>query len=112
MLPKPTVPLDPVTVKDTAVVLAWFVAIVASDICELVMFPLSEKSTVAPLLVVAVTVVTDEVGVGDGVEVGVVLGSSVGVDVDVGVAVWATKAEFTVIETAIEVTTAEAASFT
>ena len=41
MLLKPTVPLGPVTVKDSAVVAAdWFAAIVTLDICELVMFPL------------------------------------------------------------------------
>ena len=94
MLPKPTVPLGPDITKDTvAVVSAWFVVIVAFDICELVMFPLSARSTVAPLLVVAVTVVTEGVGVGDGVVAGVVVGLGVvagvvvglGVEVDVGV---------------------------
>jgi hypothetical protein len=35
-LPKPVVPLSPVTVKDTVVDVAdWFVAIVTLDICEL-----------------------------------------------------------------------------
>ena len=60
MLLKPAVPLSPVTVKDTVVVLAdWFVAIVTLDIWELVMFPLNVRSTVAPLSVVAGTVVAD-----------------------------------------------------
>ena len=67
MLLKPVVPLSPVTVKDTVVDVAdWFVAIVTLDICELVMFPLIVRSTVAPLAVVAGTVVTDGVGEGDG----------------------------------------------
>ena len=44
----------------------WFVAIVTLDICELVMFPLIARSTVAPLSVVAGTVVADGVGEGDG----------------------------------------------
>ena len=72
MLPTPVVPLSPVTVKDTVVVEAdWFVAIVTLDIWELVMFPLIARSTVAPLAVVAGTVVADGVGEGDGVGVGV-----------------------------------------
>ena len=67
-LPKPVEPLSPVRMKDTVVVSAdWFVAILTLDICELVMFPLISRSTVAPLLVVAGTVV---VGVGVGVGVG------------------------------------------
>jgi hypothetical protein len=67
MLLKPVVPLSPVTVKDTVVVVAnWFVVIVTLDICELVMFPLIARSTVAPLSVVAGTVVVDGVGAGKG----------------------------------------------
>ena len=115
MLQKPTVPSGPVIVKDTVVVsLVEFDVIVALDIWELVMFPLIASSTVAPPLVIGGTVVTGEVGVGDGVFVGVNLGSSVGVGIDVGigVAVEVTEAEFTVIETAFEVTAAEAASLT
>ena len=82
MLPKPVVPLSPVTVKDTVVVLAdWFVVIVTLDICELVMFPLIERSTVAPLSVVAGTVVADGVGVG---EVVVGVGVAVGMGVEDG----------------------------
>lgn len=96
MLLNPVVPLTPVTVKETVVVVAdWFVAIAMLVICELVMFPLIPISTFAPLDVVAVTY---SVGVGVGVVLG--LGVAVGVDVvvEVGVAV-----EFTVIETALEV---------
>ena len=86
MLPKPVVPLCPVTVKDTVVVLVdWFVAIVTLDIWELIMFPLIARSTVAPLAVVAGTVVADGVGVGDGVVGGVVV--RVRADVDVVVEV-------------------------
>ena len=82
MLPKPVVPLSPVTVKDTVVVVAdWFVAIVTLDIWELVMFPLIARSTVAPLPVVAGTVVADGVGEGDGVVVGVGVGVRVGAGV-------------------------------
>ena len=69
MLPKPMVPLSPVTVKDNVVVLAdWFVVIVTLDICELVTFPLIERSTVAPLSVVAgTTLLLWSRTVGDGV---------------------------------------------
>ena len=85
MLLKPVVPLSPVTVKDTVVVVAdWFVAIVTLDICELVMFPLIARSTVAPLSVVAGTVVADGVGVGNGVVVGVGIAVGIGVGVGVG----------------------------
>ena len=77
-LPKP-VPPSPVKVKDNVVVEAdWFVAIVTSDICELVMFPLIARSTVAPVFVVAGRVVADEVEAGVGVKVGI------GVEVEVG----------------------------
>ena len=63
------VPLSPVTVKDTVVDVAdWFVAIVTLDICALVTFPQIARSTVAPLSVVAGTVVAE--GVADGVGVG------------------------------------------
>ena len=76
-------PLCPVTVKDTVVVVAdWFVAIVTLDICELVMFPLIARSTVEPLSVVAGTVAAVGVGVGNdvvGVGIAVVVGVGVGV---------------------------------
>ena len=95
MLPKPTVPPGPVIMKDTVVVaVGWYDAIVAWNICELVMFPLSARSTVAPVSVVAGTVVADGVGVGDDVgvgvgdvRVGVLAGVGVGVDVGAGVGV-------------------------
>jgi ubiquinone biosynthesis protein UbiJ len=62
MLLKPVVPVSPIMVKDTVAVAAdSFVAILTSDIWELVMFPLIARSTVAPLAVVAGTVVTDGV---------------------------------------------------
>ena len=90
MLPKPMVPLSPVTVKDTVVdVAVWFVVIVTLDICVVVMFPLIARSTVEPLAVVAVTVVADGVGVGVGcrdVGVGVGVGDGVGVGVGANVA--------------------------
>jgi hypothetical protein len=106
MLPKPAEPLLPVTVKDKVVDAAdWFVVIVTLDICELVMFPFKVSSTVAPLSVVAGTVVEDGEGVGDGAGEGVgdgegevvvdeespppplELGVGVGLDVDANVAV-------------------------
>jgi hypothetical protein len=90
MLTKPTVPFDPVIMRDTVVVAVdWYGAIVELDICELVMFPLIARSTVAPLAVVAGTVVADGVGVGDGVGdgVGVAVGLGVGVGAGVGAAV-------------------------
>jgi hypothetical protein len=88
MLLKPVVPLTPVTVKDTVVDVAdWFVAIVPLDICELVTFPLIARSTVAPLVVVAGTVVADGVGAGEGVGVGVGNGAVVEVCAEVEAAV-------------------------
>ena len=82
ILPRSAVPLGPVIVKDTVVVLVGlFDVIVAFDICELVTFPLIARSTVVPLSVVAGTVVAEVVGVGDGVIVGV----GVGVRVAIGV---------------------------
>ena len=87
MFPKPTVPLWPVNVNDTVVIaMDWFVEIVTLDICELVMFPLIDRLTVAPLSVVAVTVV-EGVGVGDGVGDGVGPTVGGGVEVEVGVVV-------------------------
>jgi hypothetical protein len=77
-------------VKDTVVDAAdWFVAIVTLDIWELVTFPLIARSTVAPLPVVADTVVADGVGEGDGVGVGVgaEVGAAVGEGDGVGVGV-------------------------
>jgi hypothetical protein len=69
-------PLSPVTVKDNvATEVDWLVTIVTLDICELVMFPLSARSTVAPPSVVAATVIIDDTcedgGTGDGIGVGV-----------------------------------------
>lgn len=83
ILPKPTVPFGPVIVKDTVIVdVVWFVVIVALDICELVIFPLIVNSTVAPLFVLAVTVVGN--GVGEGVGDDVFVGASLGLGVGVG----------------------------
>lgn len=60
MLLKPVVLTEPIKVKDTVVVTAdSLVAIVTLDIWELVMFPLIARSTVAPLPVVAGTVVSE-----------------------------------------------------
>jgi hypothetical protein len=88
MLLKPVVAFGPVIVKDTVVVVAgWFDVIVALDICELVMFPLIASSTVAPLSIVAGTVVANGVGVGDGVGDGVGVGVAVGLGVGVGAGV-------------------------
>ena len=85
ILPKPSVPCGPVIVKDTVVVVVcWFDVIVALDICWLVMFPVISSSTVAPLAIVAGTVVANGVGVGVGVGDGVGLGVSVGLGVGVG----------------------------
>ena len=80
-LPRPAVPFGPVIVKETVVMVGLFDVIVALDICELVTFPLTAKSTMAPLSVVTGTVVAEVVGVGDGVFVGV----GVGVRVAIGV---------------------------
>jgi len=85
MLLKPVVPLSPATMKDTVVVVTdGFVAMVTSDICELVMFPLIARSTITPLSVVALTIVAEGVAVGDGFA-----GVGVGVDINVGVGVGA-----------------------
>jgi hypothetical protein len=66
ILLKPIVPLCPVSEKDMMVAEAdWFVAILTSLICELVIFPLMVKLTVEPLLSVASTFVAK--GLGDGV---------------------------------------------
>ena len=74
MLPKPSVPVGPVIVKDTMVVVVdWVDVIVTFDICCAVTFPLMVSSTVPPLLVVACIV---EVEPGEGVGVG----EAVGVD--------------------------------
>ena len=97
MFTKPTVPFGPVNVKDTMVVLlAWFDVIVASDIWELVMFPLIASSTVAPLPALAVTFVADGVGVGVAPGLGVVVGFGDDVDVGVGVGVIVTVNELLV----------------
>jgi hypothetical protein len=89
MLLKPVVPFSPVTIKDTVVVVTdWFVARVTLEICALVMFPLIARSTVTPLVVVALTGVDEGVAGSDGfVGVGNVVDGGVGVGVAVGVAV-------------------------
>jgi len=93
-LPKPVSPLFPVRMKDTVVVRAdWFVAILALDICELVMFPLISRSTVTPLLVVAGTVVVVGEGTGVGARVAVAVGESAGDAVEAGVGFGAKVAE-------------------
>ena len=92
ILTSPAVPFDPIIVKDTVVILGWFDVIVASDICELVTFPASKRSTIAPLAVVAGTAVAEGVGVGVVVEVGVAVGKVVGVGVGDGDGVGEPKA--------------------
>jgi len=96
ILPKPIVSFGPFIVKDNVVVVVdWFEVIVALDTCELVMFPVIAISIIAPLSVLAGTVVGNGVsvgvGVGDGVDDGVgvrvAVGSSVGVGIGVSVAV-------------------------
>jgi hypothetical protein len=102
MLTKPTVPFDPVIMRDTVVVVVdWYGVIVELDIWEPVMFPLIARSTVAPLPVVADTVVAEGIRVGDGFGdgVGAGVGAAVGTGVGVGVGV---GAGFTVTETALE----------
>jgi hypothetical protein len=85
MLLNPVVPLSPVIVKDTVVVLAdWFVAIVTLTIWALVMFPLIASSTVAPLLVFARTVADNGVGESDGDSVAVASGFELGTNVSDG----------------------------
>ena len=80
MMPKPAVPLGPVTVKSIAVdASVWFVVMQRFVICELVMFPSISMLIVVPLSVVAGTVVS---GVGFGV--GLVVGGGFGVGVVVG----------------------------
>jgi hypothetical protein len=96
MLPRPAVPFGPTIVKDNVVILvSWYDVINASDICELVTFPLMARSTLAPVPVIAGTVVADGVGVGDevGVGVGVVVGLGYGVGEGDGVGVGANVAE-------------------
>ncbi|HKM59913.1 MAG TPA: hypothetical protein VJY36_03485 [Candidatus Bathyarchaeia archaeon] len=73
----------------------WFDVIRALDICELLTFPLKERSIMAPLprgtgIVVAVGVALGDgffVGVGVGIEVGVGVGLGVGVGPAVGAGV-------------------------
>ena len=79
MLLKPMVPVSPVTLKENVVIAAdWFVAIVTLDICELVTFPLIDRLTIEPLVVIARTDVGVGVSVGAGVAVGVSAGDNVG----------------------------------
>src|SRR5664280_1221583 len=88
MLPKPVVPLGPVIVKATVVVVVGIYDMIeALVICELVTFPLITRSTISPLFVVDTTVLTDVVGVGDGFAngVGVTVEVPVGVPADVEV---------------------------
>jgi hypothetical protein len=88
MMLKPVVPLSPVTVKDTVVELEdRVVNIVTLEIWDIVTFPLIARSTVLPLSVFALTVVSNGVEEGDGVAVGVgvLVGFDVGVVVEVGV---------------------------
>lgn len=83
-MPKPDVPLCPVTMNDIVVAVDdWFVAMLMLVICELVTFPLMFSSTVAPLSVVVEIVVCTLVGEGDAVIAG--LGKEVGFGVAVGV---------------------------
>ena len=83
---KPVVPSCPVKVKVTVINWEdWFVVIVTLDIWELVIFPLIAKLTVAPLSVLAFTVVSNGVEEGDGFAVE--LGVTCGVPVDLGVGV-------------------------
>jgi len=90
MLPKPAVPLGPVIVKATVVVVVGrYDVIEALDICELVTFPLITRLTISPLFVVDTTVFANGVGVVDGFAngVGVTVEVPVGVAVDVEVEV-------------------------
>ena len=67
----PASTLAPVTVNDTVVVLVGkYDMIIAWETCKLVTYPLNARLTVAPLVVVAVTVVVERVDVGEGVGVG------------------------------------------
>jgi hypothetical protein len=84
------VPFSPVKVKATDVDEAdGLLVIVMLDIWELVMFPLTAKTTVSPLSVVAVTFVAERVETGEVVlvGVGVGLGNGKGVAEVVGVRV-------------------------
>jgi hypothetical protein len=90
MMLKPVVPLSPVTVKDTVVELEDRVVNTATlENWALVTFPLIARSTVAPLSVLAFTVVSNGVGEGDGfgVGVGIIVGFGVDIGTDVGVVV-------------------------
>ncbi len=84
MLQKPIVPFGPVIVKSTVAIFVWFDVIKALDICELLTFPLTERSTIAPLPSVTGIVVAVGVGLGDVIFVGVGVGIEVGVGVGVG----------------------------
>ena len=90
MLPRPAVSFGSTILNDTVVILvSSYDVINASDICGIVTFPLMARSTVAPVPVVAGTVVADGVGVGDevGIGDGVVISLGVGVGVGDGVVV-------------------------
>jgi len=93
MFPKPVVPLVPVTVKETIVEAAdWFCVIVTLLIWVLVMFPLKDRATVEPLVVIAHTVVGAIDGAGVGIGVGFVaieveFEAGTGVSVGVGVVI-------------------------
>ena len=81
ILPKPTVPVSPVTVKNKAADVELSTPKVALDIWELVMFPLIARLTTDPLSVVAGRVANEvvdpSVGVGIGVEVELAVGDAV-----------------------------------
>jgi hypothetical protein len=84
MLPNPVEPLGPVIVKATIVVASGRSDMIeASDICELVTFPVITRSTTSPLIVVDSTVLAEGLGEGDGFAdgVGVTVGALVGVAV-------------------------------
>jgi hypothetical protein len=59
MLPKPTVPLGPVIVKDTVIdAVGWFGVIVTlPNICWAVMFPSSEMGTMVVLDTIPIIVI-------------------------------------------------------
>ena len=86
MLPNPIVPLCPVTLKDNVVVVAvWLLAMVALDICELVMLLSLLMMTSMVVPVVVATFIVEEISVG--VEFGVGVGAAVGLAVGVGIGV-------------------------
>jgi hypothetical protein len=82
-LPEAVAPFATANVKDTVVEeVGGYDDIIASDIWELVTFPLIPRSTVAPVPFVARTVLCEWVG--DGVALGVGVAPGLGVGVAVG----------------------------